>query len=109
MAPSNAREKWTDQSIMSLCNFLIEYQNNNGRSKGFPWIQLQPEYEKIHNHKFISKQALKSKFDIMRKQYTLWKKLKHGETGLGWDANTGALNCSAAWWDMEIKVIIYCH
>ena len=59
MAPSNAREKWTDQSIMSLCNFLIEYQNNNGRSKGFPWIQLQPEYEKIHNHGFISKQALK--------------------------------------------------
>ncbi|PWA47423.1 myb/SANT-like domain-containing protein [Artemisia annua] len=80
-----------------------EYQNNNGRSKGFPWIQLQPEYEKIHNHKFISKQALKSKFDIMRKQYTLWKKLKHGETGLGWDANTGALNCSAAWWNMKIK------
>lgn len=75
MAPSNAIEKWVDQSIMSLCNFLIEYQNTNGRSKGFPWIQLQPEYEKIHNHKFINKQALKSKFDIMRKQYTLWKQL----------------------------------
>jgi hypothetical protein len=36
--------------------------------------------------------SINSKFDIMRKQYTLWKKLKHGETSLGWDASTGYEN-----------------
>ncbi|GKB41965.1 hypothetical protein Tco_0886907 [Tanacetum coccineum] len=39
----------------------------------------------------------------MRKQYTLWKQLKHGETGLGWNASTGALACSNDWWDRKIK------
>ncbi|GJZ00359.1 ALP1-like protein isoform X1 [Tanacetum coccineum] len=39
----------------------------------------------------------------MRKQYTLWKQLKHGETGLGWNASTEALACSNDWWDRKIK------
>ncbi|GJU40452.1 Myb/SANT-like domain-containing protein [Tanacetum coccineum] len=106
MATSNAtsrKENWTDQSVLTLCNFLIQHQNNNGRNKAYPWSHLQPEYEKIHNHKFNSKQALKSKYDSMRKQYTLWKQLKHGETGLGWNASTGALACSNDWWDRKIK------
>ncbi|GKD09393.1 Myb/SANT-like domain-containing protein [Tanacetum coccineum] len=106
MATSNAtsrKENWTDQPVLTLCNFLIQHQNNNGRNKAYLWSQLQPEYEKIHNHKFNSKQALKSKYDSMRKQYTLWKQLKHGETGLGWNASTGALACSNDWWDRKIK------
>ncbi|GJY47844.1 putative nuclease HARBI1 [Tanacetum coccineum] len=106
MATSNAtsrKENWTGQSVLTLCNFLIQHQNNNGRNKAYSWSHLQPEYEKIYNRKFNRKQALKSKYDSMRKQYTLWKDLKHGKTGLGWNASTGALACSNDWWDRKIK------
>ncbi|PWA56591.1 myb/SANT-like domain-containing protein [Artemisia annua] len=66
-------------------------------------MQLQLEFEKMHNIKFISKKSLKSKYDGMRKQYSLWKTLKNGETGLGWNASIGKLDCSDAWLSQKIE------
>ena len=108
MAPTNETAKanynWTEQSVLNLCDFLIAYQNKKGRNCEFKWIQLQPEFEKKHNIKFNSKKSLKSKFDGMKRQFTLWRTLKNGETGLGWDESTGKLNCSDDWWDQKIEV-----
>ncbi|PWA49096.1 myb/SANT-like domain-containing protein [Artemisia annua] len=107
MAPTNETAKanynWTEQSVLNLCDFLIAYKNKKGRNCYFKWMQLQPEFEKKHNIKFNSKKSLKSKFDGMKRQFTLWKTLKNGETGLGWDESTGKLNCSDAWWDKKIE------
>ncbi|PWA34357.1 myb/SANT-like domain-containing protein [Artemisia annua] len=107
MAPTNETAKanynWMEQSVLNLCDFLIAYQNKKGRNCDFKWIKLQPEFEKKHNIKFNSKKSLKSKFDGMKRQFTLWKTLKNGETGLGWDESTGKLNCSDAWWDQKIE------
>lgn len=39
----------------------------------------------------------------MKKDWRLWKFLKFGETGLGWDPLTGKLSCSDEWLDRKIK------
>ncbi|PWA95289.1 myb/SANT-like domain-containing protein [Artemisia annua] len=110
MAPTNETSKanfnWTEQYVLNLCDFLIAYQNKKGQNCDFKWMQLQPEFEKKHNIKFNSKKSLKSKFDGMKRQFTLWKTLKNGETGLGWVESTGKLNCSNAWWDQKIEYLL---
>ncbi|CAA0811284.1 Unknown protein [Striga hermonthica] len=39
----------------------------------------------------------------MKKDWRLWKYLKTGETGLGWDPTTGKLDCSSDWWEKKLK------
>ncbi|KAL4564387.1 hypothetical protein LXL04_028451 [Taraxacum kok-saghyz] len=47
--------------------------------------------------------SLKNKYDAMKKDWRLWKFLKTGETGLGWNSTTGKLYCSDEWWDQKLK------
>ncbi|GJZ52005.1 Myb/SANT-like domain-containing protein [Tanacetum coccineum] len=95
--------KWTDESILALCRILNQYLVSNGRSSQFKWIEHQSELEKVTKTKVYNFRVLKNKYDEMRKDYSLWKSLKNGETGLGWDASTGKLKCSDQWWDKKIK------
>ncbi|GJZ10217.1 hypothetical protein Tco_0544976 [Tanacetum coccineum] len=39
----------------------------------------------------------------MKRDYNLWKSLKNGETGLGWNASAQKLDCADEWWKMKIK------
>ncbi|GKF23558.1 Myb/SANT-like domain-containing protein, partial [Tanacetum coccineum] len=39
----------------------------------------------------------------MKREYNLWKSLKNGETGLGWDASANKLACSDDWWKRKIN------
>ncbi|CAA0826440.1 Unknown protein [Striga hermonthica] len=39
----------------------------------------------------------------MKKDWRLWKYLKAGETGLGWDPTTGKLDFSDEWWERKVK------
>ncbi|KAJ9558138.1 hypothetical protein OSB04_012752 [Centaurea solstitialis] len=46
---------------------------------------------------------MKNKYDAMKKDWRLWKYLKRGETGLGWNSTTGKLECSNEWWENKLK------
>ncbi|KAJ9560157.1 hypothetical protein OSB04_005317 [Centaurea solstitialis] len=47
--------------------------------------------------------SMKNKYDAMKKDWRLWKYLKRGETGLGWNSTTGKLECSNEWWENKLK------
>ncbi|GJT00718.1 Myb/SANT-like domain-containing protein [Tanacetum coccineum] len=99
--------KGTDESVLALCRILNQYLMSNGRSSQFKWNEHQSELEKVTKTKVYNFRVLKNKFNEMRKDYSLWKSLKNGETSLGWDASKGKLNCSDQWWDKKIKVIMF--
>ncbi|PWA61156.1 myb/SANT-like domain-containing protein [Artemisia annua] len=46
-----------------------------------------------------NKKAKKDKWSEEQTENNLWKSLKNGETGLGWDASANRLDCSDEWWD----------
>ncbi|KAL8216420.1 hypothetical protein R6Q57_023257 [Mikania cordata] len=92
--------KWTDESLVAMCNILNKHRSINGQDPQFKWPDLQLEFEKISDHKFKSVTALRSKYDAMRKKYNLWKSLKNG---LQWNQTSGKLDCSDDWWEMKIK------
>nr|GEX78040.1 hypothetical protein [Tanacetum cinerariifolium] len=41
----------------------------------------------------------------MKRDYNLWKSLKNGETGLGWNAIVQKLDCADEWWKIKIKEV----
>lgn len=97
------KDKWKGESTLQLCQFLNNYIMKNGRKSPFKWTELQAEFEKLIGHKFFSDKAMKNKYGSMKQEYNLWKSLKNGETGLGWNESTGKLDCSNEWWAKKIK------
>lgn len=94
---------WTSRFVLALCDILNKYLTINGRNSPFKWPELQLEFEKVVHHKLTSENALKNKYDAMRRDYNLWTSLKNWEPGLGWDDTTRKLNCSDYWWEKKIK------
>ncbi|GJV97413.1 Myb/SANT-like domain-containing protein [Tanacetum coccineum] len=106
MAPSDKKakkDKWSEEQTLALCDFLNKYINEHGRNARFIWVELQPKFATLYNRTFASEKALKNKFDGMKRDYNLWKSLKNGETGLGWNASAQKLDCADEWWKMKIK------
>ncbi|KAD4385028.1 hypothetical protein E3N88_25196 [Mikania micrantha] len=94
--------KWTDQSLLTMCDIINKYIATYGRNSPFKWTDLQLEFEKISHHKFNNVKALKNKYAAMRKHYNLLKSLINGEIGL-LTSSTGKLDCSNDWWEKKIK------
>ncbi|KAK1435917.1 hypothetical protein QVD17_01690 [Tagetes erecta] len=95
--------KWTDESLVAMCEILNRHVTSNGKNTPFKWADHQLEFEKVIHHKFKSFTALRSKYDAMRVRYHLWKSLTNGEIRLQWNENTGKLDCSQDWWEKKIK------
>lgn len=94
--------KWTENDHEKIfAELCIKFIRKNGRVS-FRWKEINQEFESIIKRKCVDK-TLKNKYDYMKKDWRLWKFLKFGETGLGWDPLTGKLNCSDEWWDRKIK------
>lgn len=47
---------------------------------------------------------MKNKWDILKKEWQLWKKLKGKETGIGWDYVSRTVTASDEWWKAKIQV-----
>ena len=101
--------KWMDQEVLILCKILNKYYMNHGRNTPFNWNEIQSEFEKSVKTKVSSYRVLKNNYYDQRKEYNLCTSLKHGATGLGWDAVTGTLNCSDDWWDKKMQVKLLTH
>jgi hypothetical protein len=49
---------------------------------------------------------IKNKWDILKKEWQLWERLKGKETGIGWDYISRTVTASDAWWQPKIEVKI---
>lgn len=94
--------RWTDEYEKIFCELCIKFIRKNGRVS-FRWKEINQEFETMVNRKCSCK-SMKNKYDAMKKDWRIWKFLKFGETGLGYNSATGKLNCSQEWWDRKIKV-----
>jgi hypothetical protein len=51
-----------------------------------------------------SRLQFKNKWDKLKQDYGIWKKLKRNETGLGWDESGKNIVMPEAWWKKTAKV-----
>ncbi|KAK8999268.1 hypothetical protein V6N11_070444 [Hibiscus sabdariffa] len=65
-------------------------------------------FEKETGKSYTQKQ-LKNRWDILKKEWKLWKKLKEKDTGLGWNPIKGTVDASEEWWESRLKVVPEAH
>ncbi|MFQ6670605.1 hypothetical protein Gotur_035458 [Gossypium turneri] len=48
-----------------------------------------------------SQRQLKNRWDALKKEWKAWKKLKDGDTGLGWNPIKRTVDASDDWWETK--------
>ena len=94
MAPKKDNEDsitWDNDNIVKFCDVCINYITKNGRGQLMRWREIEDLFKERVGKRCPFK-SLKNKFDSMKKDWRLWKFLKTGETGLGWNAMTEKLD-----------------
>ncbi|KAL3820189.1 hypothetical protein ACJIZ3_006094 [Penstemon smallii] len=66
------------------------------------WDNLVKKFGAATNRKY-SKVQLKNKWDSLKKEFSQWKSLTRGETGLGWDHEKGTVTATEEWWSRKIQ------
>ena len=96
--------KWTT----NFCNLCVERIEVGNRTEGASfstkgWINLVTKFcdETGLNY---DKDQLKSRCDVLKGDWRVWKKLKNLDAGLGWDVVKRTIDASDDWWDQKLKV-----
>jgi hypothetical protein len=94
---------WDMEKVLLFIDICIEHKEKRGRGQPFNWSLIEAEFKKRSTLDW-GKQALKNKFDGMKRDWRLWRQLKDSDTGLGWNYRLGTLDCSNEWWERKIQV-----
>ncbi|KAK9002469.1 hypothetical protein V6N11_025147 [Hibiscus sabdariffa] len=99
---------WDRRLTVIFCDICIkEILNGNRPGTHFKkegWIKIVKNFENETGKPYTQRQ-LKNRWDLLKKEWKLWKKLKEKDTGLGWDHMKGTIDASEDWWESRLKVV----
>ncbi|GMI90314.1 hypothetical protein HRI_002700700 [Hibiscus trionum] len=99
---------WDRRLTVIFCDICIkEILNGNRPGTHFKkegWIKIVKNFENETGKPYTQLQ-LKNRWDLLKKEWKLWKKLKEKDTGLGWDHTKGTIDASEDWWENRLKVV----
>ncbi|KAK8599852.1 hypothetical protein V6N12_049724 [Hibiscus sabdariffa] len=91
-----------------LCDLSIKEILNGNRpgthSKKEGWVNIVKNFENETGKSYTQKQ-LKNQWDLLKKEWRLWKKLKEKNIGLGWNPIKETVDASEEWWESRLKVV----
>lgn len=82
---------------MELGNRLITHLNKEC------WQNILLKFQEKIRKKY-NKTQVKKKWDQLKKDWKLWKELKWGSMGLGWDPIKKTIDASNEWWKEKLEV-----
>ncbi|KAK9033686.1 hypothetical protein V6N11_049872 [Hibiscus sabdariffa] len=99
---------WDRRLTVIFCDICIkEILNGNRPGTHFKkegWIKIVKNFENETGKPYTLRQ-LKNRWDLLKKEWKLWKKLKEKDTGLGWDHMKGTIDASEDWWESRLKMV----
>ncbi|KAK8532458.1 hypothetical protein V6N12_053900 [Hibiscus sabdariffa] len=99
---------WDRRLTVIFCDICIkEILNGNRPGTHFKkegWIKIVKIFENETGKPYTLRQ-LKNRWDLLKKEWKLWKKLKEKDTGLGWDHMKGTIDASEDWWESRLKMV----
>lgn len=103
--PSSA--KWNDslnRVFIQLCVDEIGKGNRpNSHFNVNGWNTIVRRFNEMTGRNLVYKQ-IRNHWDAMKKEWLLFKKLMHNETGIGWNPLKNSLDASEDWWGRKISV-----
>ena len=103
---SSARwDSFLSLKFIELCEDEIGKGNRpNSHFNVNGWKNLVRRFNEVTGRSYVYKQ-LRNHWDSMKKEWILFRKLMHQETGVGWNPTKNSLDASDEWWERKIKVI----
>ena len=103
----NSSADWCDENTRIVCElFAAEVMIGNRDNTHLNKAGYKNVIEKFKQRTGIeySRKQFKNKWDRLKTDYVIWKKLTNKETGIGWDAAHTNIVMSEAWWKKTAKV-----
>ena len=98
---------WDRNLTIIFCDLCIKEKDHNCRRgtyfKKEGWSRLVADFNK-ETGKEYEKSQLKNRWDLLKKEWKLWKQLKGNDTCLGWDPKKNNIDTSEEWWEKKLKV-----
>ncbi|KAK8952148.1 hypothetical protein KSP39_PZI002991 [Platanthera zijinensis] len=99
---------WESSHVLLYCDLCIrEIELGNRPTTHFSkdgWKNLVTKF-KERTGLLYDRAQLKNKWDQLKREWKLWRELKKGETGLGWDPIKKTIDASDEWWQERIQMI----
>lgn len=99
---------WDRNLTMIFCDLCIKEKDHNCRRgtyfKKEGWSRLVADFNK-ETGKEYEKSQLKNRWDLLKKEWKLWKQLKGNDTFFGWDPRKNNIDTSEEWWEMKLKLM----
>ena len=104
------KAQWDNVGLRTFIDICVEEVNANNRGKEGTLTPLG--YDNVVRKFFertrreYTKKQFKNKWDVLKKEYAVWKTLTQKASGIGFDPVTKTIAASDEWWANEIHVYI---
>jgi hypothetical protein len=99
---------WTEKMIedyLDICITEIHAGNRLGTYfNKIGWKNVIDKFNEKAGKQYCYKQ-LKNKFDSLKKEWNIWKRLIGKETGFGWDPVKKTIDAPNDWWEKKLQVL----
>ncbi|XVF42135.1 hypothetical protein PTKIN_Ptkin01aG0335900 [Pterospermum kingtungense] len=99
---------WDRNLTMIFCDLCIKEKDHNCRRgtyfKKEGWTRLVADFNK-ETGKEYEKSQLKNRWDLLKKEWKVWKQLKGNDTFFGWDPRKNNIDASEEWWEKKLKLM----
>ncbi|KAK8934540.1 hypothetical protein KSP39_PZI014241 [Platanthera zijinensis] len=99
---------WDANEVLIYCELCVkEVELGNRPTTHFNkvgWNNLVANFQARTGRQYDRGQ-MKNKWDMLKKEWKLWKDLKGKETGLGWNTSRRTIDASDEWWDERLKIV----
>ncbi|KAG0466555.1 hypothetical protein HPP92_018135 [Vanilla planifolia] len=97
---------WSHDVVMMFCDLCLrEIARGNRPNTHFNkagWRSLVRNFKKYSGRDYDRLQ-LKNKWDLLKKDWKIWKDLKKAAVGFGWNSKRNTFDASEEWWTEKIK------
>jgi hypothetical protein len=104
------KAQWDNVGLRTYIDILVEEVNANNRGKegtlsplGYDNV-VRKFFERTRRE--YTRKQFKNKWDVLKKDYAVWKTLTQKASGIGFDPVTKTIAASDEWWANEIQVYI---
>jgi len=103
----NSEADWNDENSRIVCEiFADEVEKGNRANAHLNKAGYKNVIQRFKDRTGIeyTRKQFKNKWDKLKGDYGIWKKLTNNETGIGWDETKKNIDMPESWWKKAIKV-----